>query len=211
MSTFDCIHLQCSQEYFWAPKLSPLACPNAFLRTLLERKLVSVQLWCMTETVHLDLLTAFLEVLGETSPLLLASVGQLMSTVAYKVSGNTETLGTSAFAPFVKAHHKVVHLCRPTCRSLPVKNSQNMQRYSDRFGGTYKNDSSMKSQERALTGRQSDRTLFGQKVVVIVQIQCMSPPLPLPPPQETLYGKPVATWKKNTLFNDVHIFLDNNS
>jgi len=44
------------------------------------------------------------------------------STVAYKVSGYTETLGSSAFATFVKAHYKVVHLCTPTCRLLPVKN-----------------------------------------------------------------------------------------
>lgn len=101
----------------------------------------------------MDLLTTFLEVLGETSPLVLASVSQLMSTVAYKVSGNTETLGTSAFALLVKAQYKVVHLCRPTCRSLLVKNSQNMQREGDQFGGMYKNHSSIKSEEDALTGR----------------------------------------------------------
>lgn len=81
--------------------------------------------------------------------------------MAYKVSENTETIGTSAFAHFVKAHYKVVHVCRPTCRVLTMKKSQNMQREVDYFGGMYKNDSSIKSQEHALTGRQSDRTLFG--------------------------------------------------
>lgn len=114
----------------------------------------------------MNLLTAFLEVSGEISPLVLASVGQLMSTLAYKVSGNTETRGTSAFTPFVKAHYKVVHLCRPTCRLLAGKKLQNMQREAHQFGGMYENYNSTKSQKHALTGRQNDRTLFGQKVVV---------------------------------------------
>lgn len=113
----------------------------------------------MHDILQMDLLTSLLGVLSEIFPLVLASVGQLMSTVAYKVFSTLKHWGLLVLVLLSRHTTKLCILIDVSADCYQWRAHRICGRKISSLGECIKNDSLIRSQQHALIGKQSDRIL----------------------------------------------------